>query len=80
MLLPPFMQSISLIYPYYSLAVTENRDDYWGGGKWRLTNETHPARPGIRSPDPMHTITVTEGPTPCRQAISQLSTSLAIYN
>ena len=35
-----------------------------------IDNETHPARPGIRSPDPLHNSTVTEGLTPCRQAIA----------
>ena len=32
--------------------------------------ETHPARPGIRSPDPLHTSTMTKGLTPRRQTIA----------
>ena len=36
-----------------------------------IDNETHPARAGIRSPDPLHTSTVTERLTPRRQTIAR---------
>ena len=58
------LQIISVFNPIF-LVAAHNRDDYWGGGKMKIDNETHPAQPGS-DPwlDPLNTSTVTGGCTP----------------